>query len=363
MTPQEIVRRRLRSQRIAAGTGFSRPEEVVSWFGAVQAQEFAEAKWALGLRMAAGVTDADVERAFAEGAILRTHVLRPTWHFVAPADIRWMLALTGPRVNAVNASLARKLGVDDAVFAKSNDTLARALAGGKQLTRAELADALRRAGVEISEGVHLSLLVMRAELDGVICSGARRGKQFTYALLDERVPPAPSLSREEARAELVRRYFTSHGPATLRDFAWWSGLTLADARAGVAAVGDRLTAREGTDGATYFMSLEDAPAPEAEEALRTTYLLPAFDEYTVAYRERGALVAPEHAAEAKTRLLDPVVVEGGRAVGTWRKRHAAGRGGVRIEAAPFTPGALNAAAFEAAAARYRAFAAGGPAPG
>src|SRR5688500_954507 len=152
--------------------------------------------------------DGDVERAFTEGAILRTHLLRPTWHFVLPADIRWMLTATAPRVNALSAYYYRQLGLDDKVFVRTNDLIARALEGGKRLTRPELMSAVKQGGIDPGSGIRSSYIVMRAELDGVICSGARRGKQFTYALLDERAPKARNLEREEALAELVRRYFT-----------------------------------------------------------------------------------------------------------------------------------------------------------
>ncbi len=179
-----------------------------------------------------GVTDADVDRAFDDGRILRTHFLRPTWHFVAPADIRWMLALSGPRVNATNAHYYRKVGLDDRTLARCLTAVERALEGGRSLTRQELRSVLQKAGLQ-SAGMRLAYVMMRAELDGVVCSGPRRGKQFTYALLDERVPRSSSLDRDEALAALARRYFSSHGPATLRDYVWWSGLTARDARAGI----------------------------------------------------------------------------------------------------------------------------------
>ena len=182
------------------------PAEVVAWLGAMQSQDYAGAKWAIGLR--APVTDADVDRAYDEGAIIRTHILRQTWHFVARDDLRWMLALSGPRVNQVNAHYYRKFELDTAVFNRSRTVFERALRDGDELTRAELGTALRRAGI-IADGHRLVFLVMRAELDGVICSGARRGKQFTYALLDMRVPAAGPLDRDERPGKA--------GPAILRE--------------------------------------------------------------------------------------------------------------------------------------------------
>ena len=181
----------------------------------------------------------DVEQAFNDGQILRTHVLRPTWHFVAPEDIRWLLALSAPRIHAANAYYYRQAGLDAKTFAKSCAMIHRALEGGKTLTRAELAVHLKRAKVP-ADGLKLAYLMMHAELEGVICSGPRRGKQFTYALLDERVPATKPKTRDEALAELARRYFASHGPATVRDFAWWSGLTVKDAQQAIDSVRPRL---------------------------------------------------------------------------------------------------------------------------
>src|SRR6266704_5397496 len=220
MINRGIAQQRLHNQHITQRT-LETPQALVEWLGAVQAQDFAAAKWALGLRLH-GVTDDDIEQAFTNGAILRTHVMRPTWHFVSPADIRWLLALTAPRVHQTLAYYNRKLELDDAVFRCTNAMLANALQGGKQLTRDELVFALQQAGIATEGEQRVTHIMMRAELDGVICSGARRDKQFTYALLAERAPHARMLARDEALAELTTRYFMSHGPATIQDFVWWS---------------------------------------------------------------------------------------------------------------------------------------------
>jgi len=330
VSPVDIRGARLHSQRLSS-PGFAKPAEVVRWLGAVQAQDYSGAKWALALRMRRP-TDAAIERAFSTGAILRTHVLRPTWHFVTPADIRWMLALTAPRVKAAMASYDRQLGLDADVFKRGHKALARALRGGIQLTRQELKLALERAGVATSGVQRLAHLVMRAELDGLICSGARRGKQFTYALLDERVPAAPALPRDAALAELARRYFTGHGPAQLRDFAWWSGLTAADARAGVAMAEPSL-ARDVLDGKTYWFSPSTrtipGPPPRA-------YLLPLYDEYLIAYKDRSAALGPA----GWTRIADdapfiaPIVVSG-RVVAGWTRTLEKHR--VRVTVTPLAP--------------------------
>src|SRR5687768_5888179 len=203
----DIARRRLAAQHLVKPVVTS-PAEIVRQLGAVQAQDYGGAKWALGMRTQ-GASDGSIERAFTDGSIVRTHVLRPTWHFVTPADIRWMLALTGPRVKATMAYYDRKLELDDALFRRSTAAIVHALRDGKQLTRAEIAQALRQSGVDVGESQRLGQILLRAELDGVICSGPRRGKQFTYALLDERVPPEAPMGRDEALLELAIRYFAT----------------------------------------------------------------------------------------------------------------------------------------------------------
>ncbi len=264
---------------------------MVAWFGAVQAQEYPAARWALGLR-ARGLTDRQVAHAFDAGEILRTHAMRPTWHFVARADIRWLQMLTGPRVQTLNAYYARKNELDAKTVARSREVIERTLAGGHQRTRTELAAALGKAGIR-AEGQRLAYLMMSAELDQVICSGPRRGKQFTYALLEERAPKASLLPRDEALRELTRRYFTSHGPATLRDYVWWSGLTMADARRGVEIAG-RALVRE-TFGELTCWSGASTPAftlrslgGGGTRKRSSAHLLPIYDEYLIAYKDRSA---------------------------------------------------------------------------
>jgi hypothetical protein len=225
-----IARQRL-VRTFLLGSPWSTARDVVRALGAVQAQDYDGAKWALSLRTS-GVTDEAIEREFAAGSILRTHVLRPTWHF-DPADIRWMLSLTGPCVARRMAPYDRKLGLDDSTFRRSNTAIAKALRNGAHLTRTELKAVLARARVGPLDVQRAAHLMMRAELDAVVCSGPRRGKQFTYVLLDDRVPPVAPLTRDEALLELTRRYFHTHSPATARDFAWWSGLSMVDVKRGL----------------------------------------------------------------------------------------------------------------------------------
>ena len=317
-----IISERLRNQRLSSPT-FKQPADVVRWFGAVQAQEFNAAKWALGLRMRTA-TNAVIEEAFNRGDIVRTHLLRPTWHFVAPEDIRWLLELTGPRVNLRCGSAFRQYELDAAVLKRTNSIITKALSGGKHLTRAELKTILNRAGIAADDSVRMGHILIRAELDGVVCSGPLLGKQFTYALLEERVLPGKKLSRDEALAELTRRYFASHGPATLADFVWWSGLTTNDAREGIALV-DRHLRKLSINETTYWTS-DGRPTVERDVG---AHLLPAYDEYTVAYKDRAVVFHSEAASQLSVwGVLGPTVIVDGRIIGTWKS--TAGKGSITI---------------------------------
>ena len=316
MSHDEIARRRLVNQHLTSAT-ITTPAEVVQLLGAVQAQDYAGAKWALGMRTR-GVDDAAVEQAMSGGSIIRTHVLRPTWHFVAPADIRWMLALTAPRVSAVMAYYNRKLELDGALFRRSNAALTRALRDGKQLTRTELATVLRQARVNVDGTQRLGHLVMQAELDGVICSGARRGKQFTYALLEERVPRAPLLDRDEALLALTKRYFATRSPATPHDFAWWSGLTVADATRGIDMAGSALE-REVVDDRTYWVDPSVRPRSKSSP---TAHLLPNYDEFFIGFKDRSAIGKRLKSSGLVTggdALTAHVVIVDGQLVGGWKR--------------------------------------------
>lgn len=311
---RDVVSQRLDNHKLSSSE-FKKPVDVVRWLGAVQAQDFNGAKWALALRMRKA-TDAAVEEAFNEGQILRTHVMRPTWHFVAPEDIRWMLQLTAPRVNVRCGPNYRKYELDKATLQRSDKALTRALQGGKHLTRSALKKVLNQAGIAADDTVRMAHILLRAELDGVVCSGPRAGKQFTYALLEERVPATQALSRDEALARLTQRYFTGHGPATLQDFVWWSGLTAADARHGVELV-DRHLRQELIDEKVH-LSPRTVKAPKP---MHSAHLLPAYDEYTVAYKDRQAIYVRTNGKPAVTTwgLLGPIVIVNGRVVGTWKR--------------------------------------------
>ena len=345
MNTSAIVYNRLRNHKLSSST-FKRPADVVRWLGAVQAQDFHAAKWALALRMRNATNDI-VEDAFNRGEILRTHVLRPTWHFVAPEDIRWMLKLTAPRVNVRCGPNYRKYELDEKVFKRSNKAIATALKDGKHLTRAELKTALNRAGVACDDPIRLVHILLRAELDAVVCSGPRRGKQFTYALLEERVPSAPTLTHDEALTELTQRYFASHGPATLADFVWWSGLTTNDARRGVALLDDQLDQLL-VDDAIYWT----AKPSRQPRSVHSAHLLPSFDEYNVAYKNRHIVF--DSAKTTNWDALGPTILIDGRVAGTWTS--AVEKDNLTITLNPSRPlKQREKLAIAAAAEQYRAF--------
>ncbi|MFI0451494.1 winged helix DNA-binding domain-containing protein [Actinomadura sp. 6N118] len=350
----ELARRRTG----AVGLGSVQPApfadaaEVVGWFGGLQSQDYHPAKWAIAQRLGPGVTDADLDRAFDDGAILRTHVLRPTWHFVTPADLCWLLELTAPRVHALNGYAYRQGELDGPLLRRTTDLIAHAVAGGNHLTRTEIAALLAHHGIT-AKGFRLGYILIHAELERVICSGPLRGKQHTYALIEERVPQAASMEREAALAEIVRRFFTSHGPATAKDLSWWSSLTRDDIATGLSLAGDALESTD-VDGVTYWSAPGNAPAPPPSPSVR---LLQAYDEYIVGYRQSkhlldlGGLVA---AAPDKLALPNGVIVVDTQVAGRWKRTVRADA--VVLEAALFRPfDAAETAALQGAADELGAF--------
>jgi Winged helix DNA-binding domain len=315
MTNPEIVRQRLVNQQLME-THFKSAGDLVGWMGAIQAQEFAMARWAIGLRVP-GLSDSAIEQSFNKGEILRTHLLRPTWHFVAPADIRWIAALTAPQVNAISAYMYRQVELDGKIFRRSNRTLIKALTGGHYLTRKQLQVELQRAKIP-AEGQRLAYLMMRAELDGVVCSGPRLGNQFTYALLEERVPPVAAINRSDALSRLSDRYFRSRGPATIHDFAKWSGLSIRDARSGSESLSSDFV-RETHAGQKYIFTV----AVSGKKTLPlSTFLMPEYDEYGMSYKDRRALSSPTYSRtenENEGTSRNYCLVIDGLITGSWRR--------------------------------------------
>jgi hypothetical protein len=316
---------------------FERPVDVVRALVAVQAQDYGAGLWAIGQRTS-GATRADVERALADREIVRTWPMRGTLHVVAREDVHWLLALLAPRVIKRAASRHRQLGLDAKTFSKSRALFEKELVG-TSMTRPELFEILARAKISPKDqrGIHiLGALAM----ERVLCFGAHRGKQPTFALLDEWVPKSRVLDGDEALAELARRYFVGHGPASVDDFAWWTGLNLTEARRALESVRGELESHVVGE-VTYW----SGPLTSAKPG--TAHLLSAWDEYTVGYRDRSAILDARYVTKSLNALAWCVAVDG-RLVGLWRRD----KGRVTIE--PF--GKLGAArAIDRAIARYTAF--------
>ena len=317
MKPLEIARRRIRNSRLS-GDPFAAPDEAVRWHLAMQAQDYGPAMWSIGQR-SREVADADVDRALTDGAIVRTHVLRPTWHFVARDDIRWLLALSGPRVQQGNAGRYRQLGLDARTLGRAEKVIAAALEGGNRLTRDEIAAVFDRRKLD-RDGQRMPYLLMHAELDALIGSGGRRGKQQTYALLDERVPAGGRFDRDEALTELVRRYLTSHGPGTVKDMSWWSGLTMSDIRRALGELGEEVASEE-IDGLAFWSIASERV--RSAPAARRAHLLQTYDELVVGYTESrfhgetGRELA--RAAWSERTFPSGVILLNGRVGGHWRR--------------------------------------------
>ncbi|HEY4206966.1 MAG TPA: winged helix DNA-binding domain-containing protein [Puia sp.] len=335
MNSHEIAQIRLINQHLARPA--ATPDQLVRWMGCIQAQDYAMAKWAVGIRLPKA-TDANIEKAFNEGRILRTHALRPTWHFVCPEDIRWMLRFNAPKVRALSRLNHQQLGIDAAILKKSRTLIAKAIADQGPLTRPQLAEALRKGKIATNE-TRLGHLLMEAELDAILCSAGRIGKQFAYGLLDELVSGSGhartmsrTMSNEEAIAELAHRYFPSRGPATVRDFAWWGGLTLTEARKGHEAVQTGMDCIKAHGQEYWFRPPTHTAGPATTYRPATTYLLPAFDEYTVAYKDRSDVLDPAHAAMS-FHGLKPILVQNTHVAGIWQRTMK--KGMAVVETMPF----------------------------
>ena len=349
MTPSEITHMRMHNQQIE-GSRLNTAKELIGWMGAMQAQDYAMAKWAIGQRVP-GTTDSSVEAAYNAGEIIRTHLMRPTWHFVSADDIYWMLELTAPQVKRVLKTRDNQLGLTETIFSKSRDMLERMLSNCLRMTREELVQEYANIHVATNEN-RLSHLLMRAELDGIVCSGPMRKNKLTYSLLADRVPVRTVFSRDEALATLAGRYFKSHCPATLRDFVWWSGLSVTDARKGLEIIKPALL-REVITTENYWFADTFKDTPPAAPSVR---LLPAYDEYLIAYTDRSAALATVHTKKAisSSGIFQPIIVVNGQVEGLWRRTTV--KDLVKIEINPFhLHNQQTTLAIEAEAARYGAF--------
>ena len=312
----DIANQRLLNQHIA-GEKFEKPETVVRWMGALQAQDYQQALWAVGLRTQSA-TVADIEQAIADRKIVRTWPLRGTIHFVPPEDARWMLKLSASRMLAMDGRRQKQLELDEIILKRCEKLFFEALKGGKRLSRPDMMSLLENTGIstERQRGYHILWYLSQS---GVICPGPMEGKQQTFVLLDEWVPDSRKLSREESLAELARRYFAGHGPATVHDFAWWSGLSVTEARAGLEAAQSGLFSHK-IAGKEFWMAQDTSQRTGSEDS--KVYLLPAFDEYLLGYKDRSAVLSPEQATKVvpgKNGMFFPIIVVAGQVIGTWKR--------------------------------------------
>ncbi|SNR80929.1 winged helix DNA-binding domain-containing protein [Flavobacterium sp. ov086] len=314
MTHPEISHYRLASQKLYKTTPCS-PQEIVQHLGAMQAQDYAMAKWAIGSRCDS--SEKVIEEAINSAKIIRTHILRPTWHFVASDDIYWMLDLSAPQVKRFTASAGKKYGYDEKKFNQVNTKIEKLLTGNNHLTRDEIMQELN-IKKSSSEDFLSAAIMMNAELDGLVCNGKMKGKQITYALLEERVSkPKSKLTKEEALSKLAKRYFESHGPATLTDFSWWSGFPPTTCKLAINAIELQLNSIE-IENQKYWFGNDISKDSNFRESV---HFLPAFDEILISYKTREASILSEHQSKAFTNngIFKPIILENGKVIGIWKR--------------------------------------------
>lgn len=314
MSVMDISHLRLLNQQVVASKCTS-AKEVVACLGAMQSQDFPMAKWGIGVRLP-GSNLKLIDAALDTGEILRTHALRPTWHFVSSDDIYWLLELTAPQIKTAMRSRDKILGLTEDIFSKSNALLENALRDGKHLSREELTALFVQAGIGMNENSAYHLLV-RAEIEGIICSGQTRSNKQTYALLSDRVPEKKTLRRDEAIIELALRYFASHGPATMQDFVWWSGLSVTDCRKALDALKSSFISE--TIGAVTYWFKPSSMEPGIDKDI--VHVLPAFDEFIISYKDRSAVLpfSEHHKAVSNNGIFRPVIVHNGQVIGIWKR--------------------------------------------
>lgn len=315
MKTKELIALRLHNQHLSRH-GFQKPEEIVRWMGAMQAQDYAGAKWSIGLRLD-NATETDIEQAISRREIVRTWPMRGTLHFVSAGDLRWMLKLLAPRIISSLAGRQRQLEMDGLVLKRSKKLVISALSGGKQLQRREIFQLLEKAKIPTTgqRGIHI---LQQFALEGLVCLASHQGKQPSFALLDEWLKPTTALDPDEALRELTIRYFLGHGPARPQDFAWWSGLKLTDVKTGLLLAGSHLKSVS-CDQTIYWMAPDLAPMARSHPR---PLLLPGFDEYMLGYADRTQILEGEHQQKivpGNNGMFMSTLVLGGRIGGTWKK--------------------------------------------
>jgi hypothetical protein len=330
MAFRDILRQRLHNQQLT-DPEFETPGDIVRHLGAVQAQDYFGSLWAIGQRLE-NADEACIEKAVADKSIVRSWPMRGTLHYVPSEDLRWMLKLLSPKILAKGAKNYRDAGLDSATFRKSAKIMERVLRDGNQLTRNELYEHFEKAKISTKDirGLHM---LGHAALEGLICLGPRKGKQPTFTLVDEWLPSSMSLNRDESIEKITLKYFKGHCPATLHDFAWWSGLSLTEARKGIDMIRD-LLAEEIVDDQSYWCMRTNTAVNEIP---KTVFLLPTYDEYIVGYEDRSELVHPDYkstSGQKKEIVFSSTVVFKGQVIGIWKRTLK--KENVLIEITPLT---------------------------
>lgn len=329
---------------------FATPGELVAYMGAMQAQDYGRSKWAVGLRIKGGTLKV-VNEALQKGEIVRTHVMRPTWHWVAAKDLRWMLKLSSQRLRKALDSWTKGLGLNipETLYTRSNDHIGKMLSGGYHLTKEEIETGLSEAGMDTSPDM-MRRYLLRAEVEGIICSGRDKEGKPTYALIDEWIAPAEDISQEEALARLALCYFRSHSPATLKDFSWWSGFTLREAKLAVSLSGNQIQGWEEGE----FLVYASCKGKQTENVV---HFLPPYDEYLIGYKDRQTVMDTRHFSKAfnKWGIFYPIVLYNGRIIGNWNKTVKQGQ--MNLVVVPFEPDAVMGPPelYQEAEERYRRF--------
>lgn len=292
------------------------PQAVVEQMGVIQAQDYNMVKLAVGTRLR-HVTHQQIENDINKGKIIRTHILRPTWHLISVNDVRWIMELTAPGITKRLSSMHRRLELDDNIFRKSNAIIHKLLSNSETLTRKEIMTELEKAGI-IADSLRAVHIMFKAETEMIVCNGAKRNKQFTYSLFDRKVPAAGSIHRDEALARLASRYFASHGPATIKDFSWWSGLSVANAKNALELVKNDFNSEIINSETYWFIDVEiEKPVTGTD-----IFLLPAYDEFAVGYTDRSALIESNYRSKVNVKdlIFSPIIISNGKVIGTWKKR-------------------------------------------
>jgi hypothetical protein len=330
MTAKDITYLRLINQQIAAQK-FKTVKKLVGYMGALQAQDYAMGKLAIGLRLK-NITDKPVEKAINHGEIIRTHALRGTWHFVAAEDLWWMLNLSADKIKKQLRTRHKQLELNEKDFSRSFGIISNMMKGGKHITREEIVLRLEKEKFNITEN-RTSFILLQAELEGIICKGKIVNNNHAYTLMDYWIPAKKELTREEAIAKLALKYFSSHGPATVQDFVWWSGLTLTEAKAALNNIKQHLTSL-GVASHTYWLTSQTHIPSNHPDSV---YLLPAFDEFIISYTDRSAALAAQHLKKviSSNGIFWPVVVINGQVTGIWKRSFTKDK--IAIEMGYFKP--------------------------